>query len=126
MRDNKLYIFLFILIISLGIIGYFGYQNHLLLENKLALEGEISRAKENINSLQKELETTKGDRDDFETKYNEEKERMDYFSSQIEGIQGTVGTLEKLSQTDPKLLKKYLGFPQKPLDYTGISEYVYW
>ena len=28
-------------------------------------------------------------------------------ASQIEGIQGTVGILEKLSQTDPELLKKY-------------------
>jgi len=40
-------------------------------------------------------------------KYIEEKNRMDSFASQIGDIQGTVGILERLSQTDPELLKKY-------------------
>jgi D-alanyl-D-alanine carboxypeptidase len=118
MKKNKLHLFLLILIISLGTIGYFGYQNYLLKKNKLFLESELSQTKADfastkkdletfIDSLQQELAKTKTERDDFEQKYNEEKNRMDSFSSQIEGIQGTVGILEKLSQTDPELLKKY-------------------
>jgi D-alanyl-D-alanine carboxypeptidase len=119
MKKNKLYLFLPILIIIIfGIISYFGYQNYLLKKNKLVLEAELSQTKADfastkkdlqalIDSLQQELATTKTERDNFEIKYNEEKNRMDSFSSQIEGIQGTVGTLEKLSQTDPELLKKY-------------------
>ncbi len=119
MKRNRLQTFLIVLvIINLGIIGYFGYQNYLLKKNKLFLEGELSRTKADFASTKKDLETlidsieqelakTKTERDDFELKYSEEKNRMDSFSSQIEGIQGTVGTLEKLSQTDEELLEKY-------------------
>ena len=119
MKKNKLRSFLLILmIISFGIIGYFGYQNYLLKKNKLSLEGELSQTKADfastkkdlealIDSIEQELAKTKTERDDFELKYNEEKNRMDSFSSQIEGIQGTVGILERLSQTDEELLKKY-------------------
>jgi len=119
MKSNKLHIFFFILIIiSLGIIGCFGCQNYLLKKNKLSLEGELSQTKADfastkkdlealIESIQQELAKTKTERDDFELKYSEEKNRMDSFSSQIEGIQGTVGILERLSQTDEELLKKY-------------------
>jgi D-alanyl-D-alanine carboxypeptidase len=119
MKRNRLQTFLIVLvIINFGIIGYFGYQNYLLKKNKLFLEGELSRTKADFASTKKDLETlidsieqelakTKTERDDFELKYSEEKNRMDAFSSQIEGIQGTVGTLEKLSQTDEELLEKY-------------------
>jgi len=119
MKRNRLQTFLIVLvIINLGIIGYFGYQNYLLKKNKLFLENELSRTKADfastkkdlealIDSIEQELAKTKTERDDFELKYSEEKNRMDVFSSQIEGIQGTVGTLEKLSQTDEELLEKY-------------------
>ncbi len=116
---NKLNIFLLILIlISLGAIGYFGYHNYLLKNNKMILEDELLRTKADFASTKKDLESTinsveqelvkiKTERDDFEVKYNKEKNRMDSFASQIEGIQGAVGTLERLSQTDPELLEKY-------------------
>lgn len=119
MKNNKLHLFLLILIIIIfGTIGYFGYQNYRLKKNKLVLESELSRTKadftsttENlkavIDSVERELAKTKTERDDFERKYTEEKNRMDSLASQIEGIQGTVGILERLSQTDPELLKKY-------------------
>jgi D-alanyl-D-alanine carboxypeptidase len=104
--------------ISFGTIGYFGYQNYLLKKNKLFLENDLSKTKADfastrkdletlINSVEQELAKTKTERDDFEVKYNEEKNRMDSFSSQLEGIEGTVGVLERLSQTDPELLEKY-------------------
>lgn len=119
MKRNKLHLFFLILIIiSFGTIGYFGYQNYLLKKNKLFLENELSKTRADfaltkkdletlIESLQQELIIAKTERNDFEQKYNEEKSKMDAFSSQIEGIQGTVGILEKLSQTDPELLEKY-------------------
>lgn len=118
MEKNKLYLFLLILIISLGTIGYFGYQNYLLKKNKLVLESELSRTgadfasttknlKLVIDSVERELIIAKTERDDFEQKYNEEKARMDSLALQIVGIQDTVGILERLSQTDPELLKKY-------------------
>ncbi|MCX6764713.1 MAG: M15 family metallopeptidase [Candidatus Nealsonbacteria bacterium] len=118
-NDNKLNLFLFALvIINLGIIGYLGYQNYQLKKDKLTLESEISQTKENffsttksfqevIDSVEWELAKTETERDDFELQYTMEKNRMDFLASQISGIQGTVGTLEKLSKTDPELLKKY-------------------
>jgi len=115
MEKNKLHIFLLIiLIISLGTIGYFGYQNYQLNKKNLGLESELLRVRndfvltaKNLQAVENELKIKKTERDDFEQKYNEEKNRMDFFASQIEGIQGTIGILEKLSQTDPELLKKY-------------------
>jgi D-alanyl-D-alanine carboxypeptidase len=119
MRNDKLHLFLLILtVISLGAIGYFGYQNYWLKKNKLVLENEFLQTKADftsttknlktvIDSLEQELSRTKTERDNFEQKYNEEKNKMDLFTSQIENIQDIVGILEKLSQTDPELLKKY-------------------
>jgi len=116
MMKNKLYIFLLILLI--GTIGYFGYWSYSLRKNKLALENELLKTRmdfvstkknleTSIDSLKEELEKTKTERDVSEQKYEQEKNRMNLFASQIQGIQGTVGILERLSQTAPELLKKY-------------------
>lgn len=119
MRKNKLDIFLIaLMIIGLVASGFLGYQAYQLKKNKLSLESELFLAREDfasttkslqatINSIEEELSKTKTERDDFELKYNEERNRLDYLSSQIQGIQGTVGMLEKLKQIDPELLKKY-------------------
>ena len=118
-EGKRLYLFLFILIIiNFGTVGYFGYQNNLLKGNKSVLENELLQTKIDlalttkslkamINLVETELANTKIERDSFDLKYRLEKERMNSLSSQISGIQGTVGALEKLSQTDPELLNKY-------------------
>ena len=119
MKKNKLNLFLLVLaIINLGIIGYFGYQNYQLEKDKLTLQNELLQTKDNfalatknlqeiIDSVEWELAKTKIERNDFELQYTMEKNRMDFLASQVSGIQGTVGILEKLSKTDPELLKKY-------------------
>jgi LAS superfamily LD-carboxypeptidase LdcB len=119
MKKNKLNLFLLVLsLINLGIIGYFGYQNYQLEKDKLALQSELLQTKDNfasaiknlqsiIDSVQLQLSETRTERDDFGLKYLLEKEKINSLSSQISGIQGTVGNLEKLSKTDPELLKKY-------------------
>ncbi|MCX6761068.1 MAG: M15 family metallopeptidase [Candidatus Nealsonbacteria bacterium] len=119
MKKTKLDIFLIaIMIIGLGAVGFLGYQAYQLKKNKINLESELSLTRENfasttrglqatIDSIKEELSKTKSERDDFELKYNEERNRLDYLSSQIQGIQGTVGMLEKLKQIDPELLEKY-------------------
>jgi LAS superfamily LD-carboxypeptidase LdcB len=101
------FILILLLIVSVVTIGYLGYKGYELINYKSALESEISQAKENIDSLSQTLSQTKTERDDFERKYNDEKTRMDLLSSEISSIQGTVGLLEKLNETDPELLQKY-------------------
>lgn len=118
MKNKKLNILSLILVITIGIIGYLVYQNYRLKKNKLALENELSKTQADFASTKTDLSRTtdffrqevarlQSERLDFEQKYNEEKTRMDAFASQIGSIAGTVGVLEKLSQTDPELLKKY-------------------
>jgi D-alanyl-D-alanine carboxypeptidase len=114
------------------VIGYFVYENFLLKENKTVLESEISRTKDDFNAAamklngdiknleddikklndildktKNELATTTAERDSYRSKYAREKKKMDDFGKQIDAIEGKVGTLQKLSETDPELLKKY-------------------
>lgn len=119
MENNKLNIFLLaMLVISFGTAGYFGYYNYLLQEDKRGLGNQLSQTKADfvsakndleaiIASLEQKLAEAEAARDDFERKYNEEKSKIDYIYSQVKGIEGQVGALEKLSRTDPELLKKY-------------------
>jgi LAS superfamily LD-carboxypeptidase LdcB len=60
-----------------------------------------------LDATKMELATTTAQRDDFEAKYYIEKSKISDLGSQINDIQGKVGSLEKLSKTDPELLKKY-------------------
>lgn len=107
-----------VLLIISGAAGFLGYQAYQLNKTRIALEADLSLTRENlatttkdlgdkISSLEQDLSNTKAERDDFELKYIEEKKRLDDLSYQIQGIQGAVGILEKLRQTDPELLKKY-------------------
>lgn len=119
MNKKRLYLFLTVLILlNFGIVGFLGYQNYLLNKEDLVLKQEyeqkkvdttveIRDLKTTVALLEGDLGRTKKERDDFEMYYNMEKIRMDEFASQISEIQGTVGILDKLSRTDPELLKKY-------------------
>lgn len=92
---------LFILIIvALVLAGYVAYQYKLLSANLKLIEAE------NLQ-LNTELEKSKlSNRNLFEETINQQAV-IDSFSGQIQSISSTVGTLEKLSQTDPELLNKY-------------------
>ena len=113
------------LALSLGAAAYLAGMDYLLNADKQYLENKISKIESDfaaatgklgadIISISTVLETTKNQlvemtaqKNDFEAKYNDEKNRMDSFNSQISDIQGAVSTLEKIKATDPELLKKY-------------------
>lgn len=113
------------LALSLGAAAYLAGMDYLLDADKQYFENEISKLGSDfgaatekldadIRNIATELEKTKNQlvemtaqKSDFEAKYNDEKNRMDSFNSQISDIQGTVSTLEKIKATDPELLKKY-------------------
>lgn len=119
MKSKKLHLFIFALILlNFGTVAVLGYQTYFLRKENSALNQEyeqkkvettveIRDLKTTVALLEGDLGRTKKERDDFEMYYNLEKIRMDEFASQISEIQGTVGILDKLSRTDPELLKKY-------------------
>lgn len=114
-KISKGHIFFLILVIIIGLFGYFFYR---LEQQRQSLEIELLQAKIDlasttqdfkavIYSLEQSLATTTAQRDDFEQKYIIEKSRLDLLDMQVQGIKGVVSMLEKLQKTDKELLKKY-------------------
>ena len=119
MKQHKLFlIFRILLTITIGVVVYFVFQNYFLKKDITALNNELFQARADfasttntlktiLGSTEQELVRTIAERNEFERKYYEQFDRVNLLYSQVEGIQGTVGDLQKLSQTDPELLKKY-------------------
>jgi len=107
MKINFKKILVVIVIVLSGAIGYFGYQDYQLNKSNLALENELEKTQDYFSSTALDLVHTRIQRDNFEKMYNDKVNEFDSLASQIGGIQSTVGVLEKLSQIDPELLKKY-------------------
>lgn len=104
---KKIHLVVIILIVLSGAIGYLGYENYQLNKSNSALGKELILTQNYFSSTALELVHTRIQRDNFEKIYNDKVNEFDSLSSQIGEIQSTVGVLEKLSQTDPELLKKY-------------------
>ena len=88
-----------ILIIILG--GYYGFYKYRLIRDELNL---VNAKNAEITT---QLKETKGTVTYLFEKNKNQQEIIDSFTGQISNISSTVGDLEKLSQTDPELLKKY-------------------
>ncbi|QQR82743.1 M15 family metallopeptidase [Candidatus Campbellbacteria bacterium] len=100
-------ILLGVIVVLLVILGYGGYRLYVLnslyataltttqtlTESHDILQGELTRAREEKINVQNELTL--------------QESRVNDLEQQIQDITGTVGTLEKLSKTDPELLQKY-------------------
>jgi D-alanyl-D-alanine carboxypeptidase len=114
-KFSKWYLIFFVLIIIIGVLGYFGYR---LEKRKQALEKDLLQTKadfasttQNLNLvidfLNQSLATTTAERNDFQQKYIGELARMNLLDVKIQGIEGVVSMLEKLQKTDKELLMKY-------------------
>lgn len=90
-----------VLIIALAVCGYFYYK--LLTETK---KEQVVNA-EVIAKLEAELASTTQTNSTLQNELTGKQQAVDEFANTISNITGTVGTLQKLSQTDPELLKKY-------------------
>ncbi|MCU0652795.1 MAG: M15 family metallopeptidase [Candidatus Pacebacteria bacterium] len=105
--------------------GYLVYENSLLQEGNQelvkeilwnrsgffaitqSLNGTIKDLTATLDSTRQELADTIKTRDYVGTQFNLEKQKNDAFSNQINEIKGQLGTLQKINNTDPDLLKKY-------------------
>lgn len=81
--------------------GFWGWQQYRVLERRLAAaETELRVKTEALVALETE-------RDELTVQLGQEQQKNKDFAEQIGDISKTVGTLEKLSQTDEELLQKY-------------------
>ena len=88
------------IVITLGLSGYVAYQYKLLGNSLKVLENDNI---ELTNSLDESRQESR-----YLLQKNQDLQNIvDSFDGQIQGIASTVGTLEKLSQTDKELLRKY-------------------
>ncbi len=103
-----------ILVIAFVAAGYFGYQTWVLKSERgrlqsavVAGDGALVEADKQITLLTEGLQSMTDERDTLTKNLSAEHAKNTVFAGQISGITGTVGTLDKLSKTDPELLKKY-------------------
>ncbi len=75
-------------------------------EQALSLEKSTELSNQ-ITELRTLLEDKRKESEELSSALNDERNRTTAFAKQIDTIQGTVNTLEKLQQTDPELLQKY-------------------
>lgn len=91
--------------------GYFFYrQSNTITTLESALSGrtaELTAAQDENKFLAEAVESLTGERDALSEALQTEKGRNEEFAGRLADITGTVGKLDKLSKTDPELLKKY-------------------
>ncbi len=106
--DNKKPIYIaiavFVFLIIAMAAAYFYMR---LYKESLELKNSLDIAKENISRVQKDNSDLQEANDNLSESLQAAQAQNTVFESQIQDISGKVGTLQKLSQTDPELLKKY-------------------
>lgn len=97
------------LLILLGIaaFGYGAYRYTALHEAHVTLQENANALTADKTELESKLAQADQDIEELTGLLEEERGRNKEFEDQIEEISGTVGTLQKLSETDAELLKKY-------------------
>ncbi len=122
------------IVVFAGVLGFFIYGRYRyseLREMNSALETGAQILERTIVSVRNNLAAVKKENADLIEALQSEQSKNAVFESQIREIAGTVGILQKLSKTDPELLKKYskvyfLNENYAPPQLAGIdSAYLY-
>ena len=113
------------LAILFGVVGFLIYENLEMKKERVLLRAELVETKTeledtkkdfastsaglllNIDALNTLLATTTNERDDLRDSLLAQQEIVDLMYTQVESVSSTVGTLQKLSETDREILKKY-------------------
>lgn len=118
-KPTKRYILFSLLTIgALGALGYLGYQNYQIKNEKVVLEKELTKTKQefastsqnllvSIDTLKQLLTATQGDRRNLEQDLNQTKDLVDSMNVEVLSMTNTLGVLNKLNNTDREFLKKY-------------------
>jgi LAS superfamily LD-carboxypeptidase LdcB len=98
-------------LVFVAIIGYGGYRYYILrkvLRTTIAVTAQTTSELNNqINTLGSRLTETEGDNMSLTDALHTSQNTIAAYQSEIQKLTGDVGTLQKLTQTDPELLKKY-------------------
>ncbi|KND47838.1 MAG: D-alanyl-D-alanine carboxypeptidase [Parcubacteria bacterium C7867-006] len=86
---------------------YDGYIFYKMRDLNISLENQVATYKQALSITQNNLFKVRGEKDAILTILGAERQNNSYIQSQIQDITSTVGQLQKLSQTDVELLKKY-------------------
>lgn len=104
-------------LILIGLLIYGGYRYNLLLKQNSLLGSKIT-------ALEEELSHSERKSSDLAESLDKKSQDFEDLSGQINGISSTVGTLQKLAETDPELLKKYskVSFLNENYSPVGLSD----
>ena len=113
-HPNKKFLIAGGVIVAIALLGSGGYLYYTLYQEKISLLQRVAEFKKEVESLQARVASTTADLAAAREENNilsevlmAEQGKNSLFETQIKEISGTVGTLKKLSETDPELLKKY-------------------
>ncbi|MBI2033750.1 MAG: D-alanyl-D-alanine carboxypeptidase family protein, partial [Candidatus Liptonbacteria bacterium] len=102
------------IIVAIVLLGYGGYRYYTLYQKDIFLERRVAEFEKEVASLRASIASTTAGLTDAKEEnvklardLQTEQGKNSLFEAQIKEISGTVGTLKKLSETDPELLKKY-------------------
>ncbi len=99
LKDSAIALFV-ILLIALGALSY-GYYRYTLLSKSFI------QANQKIAELETHISNTEKHNSELSGQLEVERYTNESFQGQIADISSTVGTLQKLKETDPQLLQKY-------------------
>lgn len=108
-KKNKVFIIILstYFIVALGVIGFFVYQNILLKQRVSFLEQSLYDKETMLALTEQNLGETSTALEASEKNLSEEKNKVGELSEKVTTITGTIGVLERLSNTDEELLQKY-------------------
>lgn len=128
---NKKNLFLGVVVFAILIVAFGVYKYYSVNLNLKNAESKIASITAEFQAKNTELEVLLAqlnhDNQNLTDALDAEREKVDGFQNDIKKITKTVGTLEKLSQIDPELLKKYskvyfLNEHYTPPDLTYVSK----
>lgn len=101
METSQKKIFVGIGAVALLAVGYGAYYVYADMQDRIAT------ADEKLAVAEAQLAEKETENEELEDELRFQENRVDDLEEQIEELTGTLGTLEKLSKTDPELLQKY-------------------
>lgn len=94
-------------VVLLMILAFGGYKYRTLSKEHTATKADLASKVSTVAELQTKLAQSELEKTSLNDALTAEQAKNNLFADQIARITGTVGSLERLSKTDPELLKKY-------------------